>query len=63
MNEKDLIRLDQVSQFLDGTQAVAFTVLSDKDDRYQWIQRTRFHYLAEDRVVLFWKVFKARWGN
>ena len=30
MNEKDLIRLEQVSQFLDGTQAVAFTVLSDK---------------------------------
>ena len=46
MNEKDLINLDQVAQFLDGTQAVAFTVLSDKDDRYQWIQRTliRFEY-------------------
>ncbi|MFT6045135.1 MAG: hypothetical protein ACI9WC_000834, partial [Arenicella sp.] len=40
MNEKDLISLDQVAQFLDGTQAVAFTVLSDKDDRYKWIQRT-----------------------
>jgi hypothetical protein len=37
MNEKDLIRLEQVSQFLDGTQAVAFTVLSDKKDRYQWL--------------------------
>jgi hypothetical protein len=51
MNEKDLIRLDQVSQFLDGTQAVAFTVLSDKDDRYQWIQRTliRFEYEALKR--------------
>ena len=46
MNEKDLISLDQVAQFLDGTQAVAFTVLSDKDDRYKWIQRTliRFEY-------------------
>ena len=46
MNEKDLIRLEQVSQFLDGTQAVAFTVLSDKKDRYQWIARTliRFEY-------------------
>ena len=46
MNEKDLISLDQVAHFLDGTQAVAFTVLSDKDDRYKWIQRTliRFEY-------------------
>ena len=46
MNEKDLIRLDQVKQFLDGTQAVAFTVLSDKDERYKWIQRAliRFDY-------------------
>jgi hypothetical protein len=46
MNEKDLISLDQVAQFLDGTQAVAFTVLSNKDDRYKWIQRTliRFDY-------------------
>lgn len=46
MNEKDLVNLVQVAQFLDGTQAVAFTVLSNKDERYQWIQRTliRFDY-------------------
>jgi transposase InsO family protein len=46
MHEKDLVTIDQVAQFLDGTQAIAFTVLSDKDDRYQWIQRTliRFDY-------------------
>ena len=46
MNEKDLVSLKQVAQFLDGTQSVAFTVLSDKDDRYRWIQRTliRFDY-------------------
>ena len=46
MNEKDLVTLEQVAQFLDGTQSVAFTVLSDKDDRYRWIQRTliRFDY-------------------
>ena len=31
---------EQVAQFLDGTQAVAFIVLSDKGDRYKWIQRT-----------------------
>ena len=46
MNEKDLISFDQVAQFLDGTQAVAFMVLSNKQDRYKWIQRTliRFDY-------------------
>jgi len=46
MNEKNLISLEQVAHFLDGTQAVAFTILSDKEDRYQWIQRTliRFDY-------------------
>ncbi|MDG1906093.1 MAG: hypothetical protein P8I38_10760 [Arenicella sp.] len=31
-NEKDLIYPEQVAQFLDGTQAVAFIALSDKDD-------------------------------
>ena len=51
MNEKDLVSLDQVAHFLDGTQAVAFTVLSDKNDRYKWIQRTliRFNYGALKR--------------
>ena len=46
MNEKDLVSLDQVAQFLDGIQAVAFSVLSAKDDRYKWVQRTliRFDY-------------------
>jgi len=46
MNEKDLVTIGQVTQFLNVTQAIAFTVLSDKDDRYQWIQRTliRFNY-------------------
>jgi hypothetical protein len=46
MNEKDLVGLDQVANFLDGTQSVAFTVLSNKNDRYKWIQRTliRFEY-------------------
>jgi hypothetical protein len=37
MNEKDLIGLDQVAQFLGGTQSVVFIVLSDKYDRYKWI--------------------------
>ena len=46
MNEKDLVTIKQVTQFLEGTQPIAFIVLSDKEDRYQWIQRTliRFDY-------------------
>ena len=35
MNEKDLIHLEQVAQFLIGTQAVAFRVLSSKDNYRQ----------------------------
>jgi len=51
MNEKDLKTIDQLQHFLEGTQAVAFVVLSDKDERYQWIQRTliRFNYETAKR--------------
>jgi transposase InsO family protein len=46
MHEKDLVTLEQVTQFLVGTQAIAFTILSNREDRYKWIQRTliRFDY-------------------
>lgn len=46
MTEKDLKTIEQVEQFLDGTQPVAFQVLGNKDERYKWIQRTliRFDY-------------------
>jgi len=32
--------IDAVSRFLDGTQAVAFSVASDKQGRYRWVQKT-----------------------
>ena len=46
MNEKDLNTVDQVQQFLIGTQLIAFQVLDDKVSRYKWIQSTliRFNY-------------------
>ena len=44
MNEKDLKNIDQVAHFLDGTQAVAFSVLSSKDDYYKWVQRTLIRF-------------------
>ena len=46
MNEKDLNTVDQVQQFLIGTQLIAFQILDDKASRYKWIQSTliRFNY-------------------
>ena len=40
MKLEDLISIDQLADFLSGTQAVTFSVLSDKDVCYQWIQAT-----------------------
>ena len=46
MNEQDLKTVEQVQQFLVGTQLVAFQILDDKASRYKWIQSTliRFNY-------------------
>jgi transposase InsO family protein len=38
MKLEDLTSVDQLAEFLSGTQAVAFSVISDKDDCYRWIQ-------------------------
>ena len=64
MNAKDLTTIDQLSAFLEGTQRVAFEVASDKDSRYQWIQRTlvRFRYKSlrkPDKGVLIQYLVKV----
>lgn len=48
MNANDLTGIDQVREFLAGTQRVAFEVAVNKQSRYDWIRRTlvRFDYLA-----------------
>ena len=57
MNEAQIVTLEQVQQFLDGTEAVSFT-MSSKAERYRWIQHTlvRFRYLelskAEKGVLM-----------
>ncbi len=57
MNEAHIVTLDQVQQFLDGTEAVSFT-MTTKTERYHWIQHTlvRFRYLelskAEKGVLM-----------
>ncbi|WP_232224850.1 hypothetical protein [Acidihalobacter ferrooxydans] len=51
MKLEDLKTIDQLEDFLSGTQAVAFSVLSDKDACYRWIQGelVKFRYLQLSR--------------
>ncbi len=51
MKLEDLTTIDQLGDFLSGTQAVAFPVLSGKDPCYRWIQRelVKCHYLKLSR--------------
>ncbi len=51
MKLEDLKTIDQLEDFLSGTQAVAFSVLSDKDACYRWIQGelVKFRYLQRSR--------------
>ncbi|MBL4867546.1 MAG: transposase family protein [Pseudomonadales bacterium] len=46
MNLDDLEKIDDIQDFLNGTQQVIFKVLEGKDERYRWTQRTlvKFHY-------------------
>jgi transposase InsO family protein len=46
MNDNDIITLEQVRRFLEGTQVVEFAI-KEKKERYEWIQRTlvRLRYL------------------
>jgi transposase InsO family protein len=51
MKLEDLTTIDQLEDFLSGTQAVAFSVISDKDACYCWIQGelVKFRYLRLSR--------------
>ena len=46
MNLDNLTSIDQLAEFLSGTQTVAFSVLSNPAARYEWVQKTlvRFRY-------------------
>ena len=48
MNANDLTGIDQVRDFLSGTQRVVFEVAVDKPSRYHWVRRTlvKFNYLS-----------------
>lgn len=51
MKLEDLKTTDQLVDFLSGTHAVAFSVVSDKKACYQWIKTelVKFHYLTLNR--------------
>ncbi len=51
MKLEDLKTAEQLTDFLSGTQAVAFSVISDKDACYRWIQGelVKFRYLRLSR--------------
>ena len=43
MKLEQLDTLDVISQFLEGTQAVAFSVATTKQERYRWIQGVKLY--------------------
>ena len=64
MKLEELASITQLSAFLSGTQAVAFSVLGDKNACYRWIQAelVKFHYLTlskQDRGVVIQYLMKV----
>jgi len=64
MKLQDLKTVDQLREFLSGTRAVAFSVISDRDDCYRWLQAelVRFRYLKcsrEDKGVIMRYLIKV----
>ena len=64
MKLDDLTTPDQLRSFLLGTQAVAFSIISDKDVNYRWIQGelTRFNYQSccrQDKGVMIRYLMKV----
>jgi hypothetical protein len=59
MNDTQLETLDQIRQFLEGTEAISFQIES-KDARYRWIQHAlQAHFMLEIRtsfrLISYWK--------
>jgi transposase InsO family protein len=52
MSLEQLTTLDAIKQFLDGTQAIAFNVATDKAERYRWVQKTlvKHRYLQLGKI-------------
>lgn len=64
MKLEDLVSISQLSEFLSGTQAVAFSVVGNKDVCYRWIQAelVKFSYLIllkQDKGVVIRYLMKV----
>lgn len=64
MNLENLKTTAAINSFLDGSQSVAFTVLSTKTERYAWIKRTliqhRYHRLSKpDKGIIIQFICKV----
>jgi hypothetical protein len=48
LNIDNLTTIEELERFIQGNQAVAFTVSGDKNQRYQFIQKTliKFRYIS-----------------
>ncbi len=55
MSLEQLTTIESIQQFLDGTQAVAFCVATNKQERYRWVQKT----LVKHRYITLGKVDKG----
>ena len=53
MNIENLTTIEELERFIQGNQAVAFTVLGDKNERYQFIQKTliKFRYITLKKPI------------
>lgn len=55
MSLEQLTTINAINQFLDGTQAVAFSVAGNKQERYRWVQKT----LVKHQYLLLGKADKG----
>ncbi len=55
MSLEQLTTIDAIKQFLEGIQAVAFNIASDKKERYSWLQSV----LVKPRFMQFGKADKG----
>ena len=55
MSLEQLTTIDAINQFLEGTQAVAFSVAISQQERYRWVQKT----LVKHRYMLLGKADKG----